>query len=116
MTTAAIEAEFAVMNVVRLMTVGTSASQPRLRGEGPPVAGVALNFEMSALQGKVRLPVVVEMPLQPAHGVVAQGAVLREAIRMRIAVAMAFDTLRGCVAEYVRCVTRIALLVRVAAE
>ena len=100
MAAAAVEAEFTVMNVVRLMTVGTSASQPRLRGERPPVTGVALNFEMSTLQGKVRPPVVVELPLQPVHRVVAQGAVLREAVRVRIAIAVAFGTLRGRIAEY----------------
>ena len=101
MTSAAVETEFAIVNVIGTMTVGASASQPRLRNQGPPVTAVAWNFKVRALQGKVRLPVVVELPLQPVHGVVAQGAVLREAIRVRIAVAMAFDTLRGCVAEYV---------------
>ena len=99
MTSAAVESEFAIMNIVRLMAVCASASQPRLRNQGPPVTAVAWNLEMSTLQGKVRLPVVVELPLQPVHGVVAQGTILREAIRVRVAVAMALDTLGGRVAE-----------------
>lgn len=116
MAPAAVEAEFAIMDVVRLMTVGTSAPQPRLRGERPPMTGVALNVQMSTLQRKVCLPVVVELPLQPVHRVVAQGAVFREATRMRVAVVMAFGTLRRCIAKNVGLVARVALFVRVCAE
>ncbi len=54
---------------------------------------------MRALQNEVRLPVVVELPLQPVHRVVAQGTVLREAVRVRVAVAMALDTLTGRLTE-----------------
>jgi len=99
MTSAAVETEFAVVNVIGTMTVGASASQLRLRNQGPPVTAVAWNFKVRALQGKVRLPVVVELPLQPVHGVVAQGTILRETVRVWVAVPMAFDTLRGRVAK-----------------
>ena len=99
MTSAAVETEFAVVNVIGTMTVGASASEPRLRNQGSPVTAVAWNFEVRALQGKVRLPIVVELPLQPVHGVVAQGTIFREAVCVWIAVPMALDTLRGRVAK-----------------
>ena len=99
MTPAAVEAELAVVYVVGSMTVRAPAPQPGLCGEGAPMTGVALHVEVRALQGEVRLPVVVELPFEPVHRVVAQGAVLREAIGVRIAFAMALGTLHGCVAE-----------------
>ena len=100
MTASAIEAEFTVVHVIGAMAIGAAASQPGLSGQGAPVAGVALHVEMRTLQRKVGLPVVVELPLQPVHRVVAQGAVVREAVLVRIAVAVALDTLRGRIAEY----------------
>lgn len=63
------------------------------------MTAVALHFEMRTLQDKIRLPVVVELPLQPIDRVMAQGTVLRETVRVRIAFAMAFGTFRGRVAE-----------------
>lgn len=101
MASTAVEAEFAVVYVIGLMTVGTAAAQPVLRGKGAPVTAVARHLQMRALQGKVRLPIVIELPLQPVHRVVAQGAVLREAVRMGITVAVALDAFHGGVAEYV---------------
>jgi len=115
-TPAAVEAEFAVMNVVRLMTVGASASEPRLSGEWSPVTGVAMHFEMRTLQCEVCLPVVIKLPLQPIDRVVAECAILRESIGVRVAVAMAFSTLGGCVAENMGFVACVALLVSVRAE
>lgn len=99
MTTTAVEAELAVVHVIGAMTIGAAAAQPGLSGQGTPVARVAWHVEMRTLQRKVGLPVVVELPLQPVHRVVAQGAVVRVAVLVRIAIAVAFDTLRGRVAE-----------------
>ena len=99
MASAAVETEFAVVHVVGTMTVGASAPQPRLCNQGPPVTAVAWNSKVRALQNEIRLPVVVELPLQPVHGVVAQGTILREAVCMRVAVAMALDTLTGRLTE-----------------
>lgn len=99
MTATAVEAELAVMHVIGAMTVGATAAQHRLSGEWTPVASVTLHVEMRALQSKGGLPVVVELPLQPVHRVVAQGAVIREAVLVWIAVAVALDTHRGRVTE-----------------
>ena len=116
MTATAVEAELAVVYVIGAMTIGTATPQPGLSGEGTPVAGVALHVEMRALQHKIGLPVVIELPLQPVHRVVAQGAVVREAVLVWIAVAVALDTLRWRIAENMGLVAGIALLVGVRAE
>jgi len=116
MTATAVEAELAVVYVISAMTIGTATPQPGLSGEGTPVAGVALHVEMRALQHKIGLPVVIELPLQPVHRVVAQGAVVREAVLVWIAVAVALDTFRGRIAENMGLVAGIALLVGVRAE
>lgn len=100
MAATAVEAEFAVVHVIGSMTIGAPASQPGLRGQWPPVAAVALHFEVCTLQGEVRLSVVIELPFQPVHRVVAQGTVSREAIRVRVAFAMALVTFGRRVAEY----------------
>lgn len=100
MTASAVEAEFTVVHVIGAMTIGAAASQPGLSSQRAAVAGFALHVEMRALQRKAGLPVVIELPLQPVHRVVAQGAVVREAVLVRIAVTVAFDTLRGRIAEY----------------
>ena len=99
MTPAAVETEFTVVDIIRPMTIGAPASKPGLRRQRPAVTAGAANFEMCALQGKVRLPIVVELPLEPVHGVVAQGTILRETVRVWVAVPMAFDAVRGRVAK-----------------
>ena len=116
MAPAAVEAEFPVVDVVGPMAVGTAAAQPGLRSKGSAVTTVAADFEVCALQGEVRLPVMVKLPLQPVDRVVAKGAVLREAILVRVRFAMAFGAVRGRVAEDMRLVARVALLVRVRAQ
>ena len=115
-TPAAVETEFTVVDIIRTMTIGAPASKPGLRRQRPAVTAGAANFEMCALQGKVCLPVVVKLPLQPVHRVVTEGAVLRKAILVRIGFAMAFDALRRRVAEHMRFMARVALLVRVRAQ
>ncbi len=116
MTPATVEAEFTVVDIVRPVTVGAPAPQPGLRRQGTAVTAGAGDFAMSALQGKVRLPVVVELPLQPVDRVVAQGAVLRQAILVGIGLAMAFHALGRRVAEHMRVMARVALLVRMRAK
>ena len=88
-----VEAEFTVVYVIGAMTIRTATSQPGLGGEWAPVTGVAGHAEMGALQHEVGLPIVVELPLHPVHWVVAQRAVVRQAILVWIAVAVTFDAL-----------------------
>ena len=116
MAPVAVETEFTVVDIIRAMTIGAPAPQPGLRRQGTAVTAGALNFEMCALQDKVRLPVVVELPLQPADGVVAEGTVLRKAVLVGVGLSMALDALGRRVAENMRVMTRVALLVRVRAE
>ena len=71
---------------------------------------------MCAAQLEVRLTVVIELPLQPVNGVVAQGAVFRKAVRVRVFLTVAFGTLDRRVAENMRIVARIALFVGVCSE
>ena len=116
MTAAAVEAELTIVNIVRAVTVGTAAAQPGLCGQGTSVTAVASNLEMRTLQDEVRLTVVIELPLQPVHGVVAQGTVFREAVRVRVVFTVTLGALRGRVAEYMGIVARVALLVSVRAQ
>lgn len=93
------------------MTVRTAAAQPGLCGQRSSVTGVARHVEMCTAQLEVRLTVVIELPLQPVNGVVAQGTVLRKAVCVRVFLTVAFGTLDRCVAENMRIMTCITLFV-----
>ena len=97
--TTAVESDLTVVYIVRAVAVGSTAPEPGLCCMRSPVTVVALHLVVRTLQGEVRLPVMVELPLQPVHRVVAQGTSLREAIRVRVAFAMALGTFGRRVAE-----------------
>ena len=116
MASATVKAEFAVMHVIGPVTVRTAAAQPGLCGQRSSVTSLAAYLEMCAAQLEIRLTVVIELPLQPVDGVVAQGAVIREAVRVRVFLTVAFGTLDRRVAEDMRIVARIARFVGVCSQ
>ena len=116
MASAAVEAELAIVDVVGTMAVGAAASQPHLGRDRPPVTGLARHVAMRAGQLEVGLGVVVELPLQPFHRVVAQSAVIRESACVWIDLGMAGAALGRRVFENMRLVTCIALGVRMLTE
>ena len=71
MTTAAVEAELAVVNVIGAMTIRTAAAEPRLLGHRAPVAAFAGNVPMRTVENEAGLRVVIELPLRPVDRVVA---------------------------------------------
>lgn len=116
MASAAVKPEFAIVHVIGPMTVRTAAAQPGLRCQRSSVTGIAAYLEMCAVQPEGRLTVVIELPLQPVDGVVAQGTVFREAVRVRVFVTVAFSAIHRRVAENMRIVTRVALFVGVRSQ
>ena len=57
------------------------------------------DIPMCAIENEAGLGIVIELPLRPVNGVVAQRAVLDEATCVRIDFAVAIDTAFGCVLE-----------------
>ena len=70
MTAGAIGSEFSIMNIIRLVAVGTVAPQSLLRCERLPVAGLAINAGMCAQEFETGLGVVIEHCLPPVDRVV----------------------------------------------
>jgi len=99
MTAAAIETEFAVVDVIGAMTVGATAAESRLPGHRAPMAALTGDVPMCAFENEARLRIVIELPLRPVDRVVAQRAVLDEATCVRIDLAVAIDTAFGCVTK-----------------
>ena len=116
MASAAVEAEFTIVDVVGTMAVGAAASEPHLSRDRAAVAGLARHVAMRARQLEVGLRVMVELPLQPVHRVVAQSAGIREAAGVRIDFGMTFAAFGRCFFEYVCLVTGVAIGLRVFAE
>ena len=71
MAAAAIEPEFAVMNVVGAMTIGTAATDSRLLRHRAPMAAFAGNVPMCTGKDEIGLCIVVELPLRPVDRVMA---------------------------------------------
>ena len=78
MASAAVEAEFTVVDVVSAMTVGAAASEPHLGRDRATVAGLARHIAVRARQFEFGLSVVIKLPLQPVDRVVAHSAIVRE--------------------------------------
>ena len=116
MATPAIRAELSVVNIIGAMTVAAAAAKTRHRGKRLPVAVIATNSCVRAVQREIGLHIVIELPLQPVNRVVARGAVVLEATVVRIVLAMTIHTIPRRILEYVRLVTRIAFLAAVLAE
>ena len=116
MTASAVRPEFSIMNVIRLVAVGTVTPQSLLHCQRLSVAGLAINAGMRAPQLEVRLDVVIEERLPPVDRVVTQHASLAEAPIMGVAVPVAFDALLGGIAKHVRVMAIPAFPVRVLSE
>ena len=116
MAAPAIRAELSVVNIIGAMTVAAAAAKTRHRGKRLAMAAIAADAGVRAGQWKLRLQIVIELPLQPVNRIVARGAVVLEATVVRILLAVAIHTIFGCILEYVRLVTRIAFLAAMLAE
>src|SRR6185369_1154934 len=67
----AIAAELAAMHVILAMACGAGSIRDLVRRELHVVAGLAGRTRVRAVQGEIRVPVVVEGPGTPSGGVVA---------------------------------------------
>lgn len=89
MAAAAVGTKFAVMDVVRAMTVAAVPVDALDLVQGYSMAVVAGDLDMSAVQREVGLLVVIEGPDVPGNGVVAAVAAIPEISSMRIVVTVA---------------------------
>ena len=96
MAPATIEAEFAVVDVVSAVAVGAAASEPHLGRDRAAMTGLAGHVTVRAGQFEIGLRVMVELPLQPVDRVVAQSAIIREALCVWIHFRMARPALGRC--------------------
>ena len=112
MATPAVEAEFAVMDIIGAMAIAAAPAEFCMRGERLPVAIVAGHRGVRSEQWKVGLPVVVETPLLPVHRVVTCGAVVFETALVRVVVTVAVDAGGRSVVEDLRLMTVLALRFR----
>jgi len=97
----AIGTELSIVNIVGAMAITAAASETGLLRQRTPVAAVARDRCMCALEHKVCLPVMVEKPLAPIHRVVAQRAAIRESTVMRIILPMTIDARGRRIFEHV---------------
>jgi hypothetical protein len=97
--TATIEAELAVVDIICAVAVATPLPDRCLHGQRLAVAALARDVHVRAIEPEVRLPVVIEAPLEPVDRVVAHTAVLAETPVMRVLFAMAFHAPGGRIAE-----------------
>ena len=116
MATPAIRAELSIVNIIGAMTVAAAATQARHRSQRLAMAAIAADPVMGTVQRESRLLIVIELPLQPVNRIVARGAVVLEATVVRVVFSVAFHAIVGRILEYVRLMTRIALLAAVLAE
>lgn len=116
MATPAIRAELSVMNIICAMTVAAAAAETRHRGKRLPMAAIAADTGMRAVQRESGLQIVIELPLQPVNRVVARGTVVLEATVVRIVFTVTIHTIFWRIFKYVRLVTRLAFLAAVLAE
>jgi hypothetical protein len=65
MAPTAIEAKFAVVNIIGTMAIIAAAAQSHLDVKRLPVAGVAIRVAVRTVQGERRLLVVIEAPPGP---------------------------------------------------
>lgn len=92
MTTPAIGAEFAIVNVVRAMTVAATAIDGFHLDQRHAVTVVARDLDMGTIEREVCLQVVIEGPDVPGDRVVTGIAAIREIAFMRVVVAVAGNT------------------------
>jgi hypothetical protein len=114
--TATVQTEFTVMNIIEL--VATSALVAELWNcvQGLPVAVIAGDRCVCAIENKFCLRIVVKQPKVPVDRVMAQAALIAVPILMRVRVSVTPDTFCFCQFELVRFVAFLALHVGVFAE
>lgn len=108
MTTAAVEAELAIVNVIGAMAIGTAAAESRLLRQGAPVTALATDITVRAVENEAGLRIVIELPLRPVDRVMAQRAILIETACMGVHFAVAVDTVLWRVAKDLRFMAGIA--------
>ena len=116
MTAGAVEAEFPVVYVVRTVAIATAAPKLAQRSQRLPMTVGTGNRGMRAVEQKICLAVVVELPLVPVHGVVTVGTIVAVATLMRIFLEMTVHACRRRIAEYAGLVAGSAILAGVYAQ
>ena len=116
MTAGAVGSEFAVVNIVRFVAIGTVTAQLHLGCQRLPVARFAINARVCAFELESSLCVVIENRLPPIDRVVAQRALFAEASVVAVVFLVAVDALLGRVPEHMRVMTILALALIVLSE
>ena len=116
MATATVGSELPIVDIVGTMTIGAVPAEARLRSKRLSVAALARDLRVCAVKREAGLRVVIEQPLLPVDGVMAQRAVLTEAPLVGVVLAVAADAILRCVAEHMRLATLATLGFRVFAE
>jgi len=116
MASTAVESELSVVDIVAGMAVGAAPAKFHLGMQRLPVAGIAANGAVSAVQHKRCLRVVVEAPLGPVDRRMASRAIVRETITVRVVVRVAGAAFFRGVAKYLGLVTGRTFRVRMLAE
>lgn len=102
MTSAAVEAEFTVMDIIGTMAIAAASTQRKLLVQRSTMTALALHTAVSTIEVEAGLRVVVELPFGPFNRVVAPGAVVFEAVIVRVVFTVAGHAVRRCVFEYMR--------------
>jgi len=97
----AVGSELSIVYIVGAMAITAAASKTGLLRQRTPVAAVAGDRCMCALEHEICLPVMVEKPLTPIHRVVAQRAAIRESTVVRVVLPMTVDARRWRIFEHV---------------
>jgi len=116
MTAAAVEPELTVVNVIGAMTIRTAAAESRLLCHRAPMTAFTTDVPMCTIENEAGLRIVIEPPLLPVDGVMAQRAVLDETAGVGIDFAVAIDAVFGRIAKYLGVVAGVAFRFRVRAE
>ena len=109
---ATVVAELSVMHIISPVTVTAAVAELLLHRERPPVAVFAGHHRMCAIEHKVSLQVVIELPLQPVDRVVAAGAARIKATVMTVVFQMTVDASRRRVVEDLGLMTGVTLGIR----
>ena len=116
MAASAIRPEFAVMNVIRLVAIGTVAAESHLRLQWLPMTGFTVDASVCPVEPESGLCIVIEKCLLPLDRVVAKRALFAEASAVGIVLLVAVNALLRRVAEHVRVMTLGAVLLVVFAK
>ena len=113
---AAVSSKFTVVDIVTGMAIAATAAERRLDVQRLPVAGLAADGAVRAVEAESGLCVVVKAPFRPVDGRMTQRAVLAKAAVMWLVFAVAGVAVFGGISKNLCFVTSRALGVRVLAE